>query len=118
MDRTLTVIMWLSIALLAGALVSLRRQHIRVEISVSWLVAAVLLLGLTQSKVALNWIGQAIGVESGVSALFLVSATVFVSVIYRLSIRVSGLKDSNVALTQRIAILEYKLETLSLEGKR
>jgi hypothetical protein len=34
-------------------------------------------------------------------------------VLYRLSLRISGLKDSNIKLAQRVAILEYRLESLN-----
>ena len=40
------------------------------------------------------------------------AGAVFVMVLYRLSLRISGLKDSNIKLAQRVAILEYRLESL------
>jgi hypothetical protein len=42
---------------------------------------------------------------------------VFFVVIYRLSIRVSALKDANIALAQRLAILEYQLKSGHEEQK-
>ena len=50
MDRLPLVMTAFSIALIVAILVSVRREHIRVENSVSWLVAAVVLLFFTSSR--------------------------------------------------------------------
>jgi hypothetical protein len=34
-------------------------------------------------------------------------------VLYRLSLRISGLKDSSITLAQQVAILEFRLEALN-----
>jgi hypothetical protein len=41
----------------------------------------------------------------------LLGACVFLLVFYRFSVRISNLKDANIALTQRVAILEYRLQS-------
>jgi len=41
---------------------------------------------------------------------------VFLLVFYRFSVIISELKDANIALAQRVAILQYRLE--SLDEKR
>jgi hypothetical protein len=112
MDRLLVLMTAFSLGLIVVILVSVRREHIRVESSVSWLVAAVVLLFITSSHQVLSWISKTIGVGDGVSALLIVWGVVFISVLYRLSIRLSQLKDSNIALTQQLAILEFRLESL------
>ena len=112
--NTLTVF---SLAMIVAVLASVRRAHIRVEYSVSWLVAALALLGLSRSAGTLRWIGDALGVADPPSALLIVAGSIFVVVLYRLSLRISGLKDANIALTQRIAILEYRLETIDEKVK-
>jgi len=112
MDRLLNALAVLSLALILSVLISIRRAHIRVEYSVSWLLAALLLLGLSRWGTALHWIGEYFGASDPPSALLMVSGSVFLVVLYRVSLRISGLKDSNTALTQRVAILEYRLETL------
>ncbi len=50
MERLLNVTTILSILLMAMVLFSVRRSHIRVEYSVSWLAAAVILLVLSRSS--------------------------------------------------------------------
>ena len=56
MERLLDAMTILSIVLMLGILYSVRRSHIRVEYSVSWLAAAITLLVLSRSPGALNWI--------------------------------------------------------------
>jgi len=117
MDRLPLIMMAFSIGLILVILVSVRREHIRVESSVSWLAAALVLLGLTSSQAALGWIAKLIGIQDPVSALLIVSGAVFLAVLYRLSLKLSQLKDSNIALTQQLAILEFRLNSLNEKNK-
>ncbi len=91
-------------------LFSVRRSHIRVEYSVSWLAAAVILLVLSRSSPALNWIAAQLGSADPPLALMLLVFCVFVIVIYRLSVVISDLKDANIAMAQRLAIVEFQLQ--------
>jgi hypothetical protein len=110
MERFFALISLLSAALVVWVLASVRRQHIRVEYSVSWLVAGVALLVLSRWRSLLDWVARAAGLEDGPLALLLLSAFVFLAVFYRFSMLISDLKDSNIALTQRLAILEFHLQ--------
>ncbi|HEY7336265.1 MAG TPA: DUF2304 domain-containing protein [Bryobacteraceae bacterium] len=112
MARLLTALSVFSLAMIVGVLASVRRAHIRVEYSVSWLLAAVVLLALSVSDVPLRRIGGFLGVSDAPAALLIVAGCIFVVVLYRSSLRISDLKDSNIALAQRVAILEYRLESL------
>ncbi|HET8548878.1 MAG TPA: DUF2304 domain-containing protein [Bryobacteraceae bacterium] len=111
MDRLLNVVSALSVALFVMVLVSTRRAHIRVEYSVSWLAAAAVLFVLSRAKGTLHWLSEAMGITYPPLALILLGACVFLLVFYRFSIRISDLKDANIALTQRVAILEYRLQS-------
>jgi hypothetical protein len=122
MDRLLNVMTIFSALLIGVVLASVRRAHIRVEYSVSWLAAALVLLVLSRWPPALAWIADMLGVtETGPAAaplvLVMVTGTLFLMVLYRLSLRISSLKDSNIALAQRVAILEYHLESLDEKAK-
>ncbi len=109
MERLLDVLAGLSFALLLLVLRSLRREHIRVEHSVSWLAACGALLLLSRSRAALGRVSEALGIaEPAVSLIFLI-LIVFLGVFYRFSRVVSELKDMNITLTQKVAILEYRL---------
>lgn len=117
MDRLLNVVTLLSAALVVVVLASLRRAHIRVEYSVSWLAAAVCLLVLSRAEGTLLWLAGVLGIDEPPLALLFVSFSVFLLVFYRFSMIISELKDANIALTQRVAILQYELQTLYEKGQ-
>ncbi|MBC7926458.1 MAG: DUF2304 domain-containing protein [Bryobacteraceae bacterium] len=110
MERVLTVLMVFSLTIITLVLISVRREHIRVEYSVSWLTAAILLLLVSLNQRLVYWLAGLLGVDSPAVAILMVVFFVFLVVAYRFSIRVSSLKDSNVALAQRVAILEYHVK--------
>jgi hypothetical protein len=101
-----------SLLLAALVLLSVRRAHIRVEYSVSWLVAAVALLILSRWQDLVRRIPDWLGVSDAALAVLIVAGGVFMLVLYRLSMIISHLKDSNIALIQKVAILEFNLESL------
>lgn len=114
MERLLDALAAVSVVLLLAVLRSLRREHIRVEHSVSWLAACAALLGLSRSHWALEWISGRMGLAEPAIALIFLILAVFLIVFYRFSRVVSELKDMNITLTQRVALLEYRLK----EGAR
>lgn len=111
MDRLLAATTILSIALMLLVLFSVRRSHIRVEYSVSWLAASLALLLLSRSHFALNWLAGYLGLAYPPIALVLLVLVVFLVVFYRFSIIISDLKDANIAMAQRLAILEFQLHS-------
>jgi hypothetical protein len=111
MERLLNAVTVLSIALMLTVLFSVRRSHIRVEYSVSWLAASAILLALSRSHWLLNWISDRLGLTYPPLALILLVSCVFVVVIYRLSVVISDLKDANIAIAQRLAIVEFQLQS-------
>jgi hypothetical protein len=113
MYHLLNIVTVLSIVLLAIVLISVRRAHIRVEYSVSWLGAAVTLLLLSRSHTLLEWLTWALGVSDPLVALVMIVFCVFLGVFYRFSVIISHLKDANIAMAQRVAILEYQIESLN-----
>ena len=110
MDRLLNVMTILSIGLLALILFSVRRSRIRVEYSVSWLGAAAILLILSRSHTLLTWLAEYLGLAYPPLALIMLVFCVFVVVFYRFSVVISKLKDANIALAQRLAIVEFQLQ--------
>ena len=110
-DRLLNVMTVLSVVLILLVLRSVRRAHIRVEYSVSWLGAAVTLLVLSRWDSALRSIDRFLGLSSPPLALLLVVGCLFLIVFYHFSIVISDLKDANISLAQRVAILEFRLRS-------
>ena len=112
MDRLLNVTAGLSILLLLLVLGSLRRAHIRVEYSVSWLLAGVALLVLSRNKALLETMARSMGVLDAPVALLMIAGAVFLLMFFRFSVIISHLRDDNIALAQRVAILEFRIRSL------
>jgi hypothetical protein len=112
MERLLNATTVLSLVLIFWVLVSLRRAHIRVEYSVSWLFTGFALLALSRSRWALESASTYLGLTDPPLALVVVIGGVFLIMFYRSSIIISKLRDDNIALAQRVAILEYHLTSL------
>jgi hypothetical protein len=112
MDRLLNVITLFSLLLMLLVLVSVRRAHIRVEYSVSWLLAGTVLFVLSRWRSLDERLAGVLGAENAGWGLLMISGLVFLLVLYRLSLRISGLTDSNIKLTQQLAILEFRLESI------
>lgn len=112
MDRLLNVTAVLSLILLVIVLVSVRRAHIRVEYSVTWLLAAGAMLVLSRARPLLEFFRRATGLPDTPLTLFLLAAGVFLILFFRFSVIISHLRDDNVALAQRVAILEFHIQSL------
>lgn len=111
MQGFLNIVSILSVVLFISVMHSLRRAHIRVEHSVSWLAAALALFILSATPGALSAIATWTGLEDGPLTLVFLAFVVFLIVLYRFSRVISDLKDANIALTQKVAILEFHLRT-------
>jgi len=112
MDRLLNVTTAFSILMLGIVLFSVRRAHIRVEYSASWLGAAVAMLILSRTPVLLDALRRLFGLPDSPLALFMAGSSVFLIMFFRFSVIISHLRDDNVALAQRVAILEYHIQSL------
>jgi hypothetical protein len=118
MDRLLNVSTGLSIVLLVMVLISVRRAHIRVEYSIVWLTAAGAMLVLSRTRPLLDAVRRLIGLPDSPLALFMVGSSVFLIMFFRFSVIISHLRDDNIALAQRVAILEYHIRSLSTPGDK
>src|SRR6266436_9808621 len=98
MERLLDAMTILSIVLMVVILYSVRRSHIRVEYSVSWLTATFILLVLSRAHGLLNWVAEFLGVADPPVALMMLVFAVFLVVFYRFSVVISDLKDANIAM--------------------
>jgi len=116
MDRLLGVMTVASLLLIGLVLASVRREHIRVEYSISWLVAGLALLVLSLWKSLDQRIALALKIPDLAVTLLTVCGVLFLGVLFAFSLRLSQLKDSSIKLAQRVAILEYRLESLAVES--
>ena len=112
MDRLLNVTTGVSVILLVMILISVRRAHIRVEYSVTWLLAAAAMLILSRVRPLLDALRNFIGLPDSPLTLFLLAGGALLVMSFRFSVIISHLRDDNIALAQRVAILEYHLRSL------
>ena len=112
MQGLLNVTAALSIVLIVIVLFSVRRAHIRVEYSVSWLLAGLAMLILSRSYGALEIVRRWSGLPDTPLTLFLFVGAVFLLMFFRFSVIISHLRDDNIAMAQRVAILEYHIQQL------
>ncbi len=122
MERLLWWTSVMSVVLIVMVLTALRRAHIRVEYSVTWLIACITLFALSRSKTALTWIAEALGLSYAPTVMVLVAGFIFLVMFFWTCVVISRLRDDNIALAQRVAILEFHLNRLashdeSLAGK-
>jgi hypothetical protein len=94
-----------------------RRAHIRVEYSVSWLLAATAMLLLSRARPVLDFITRRAGIPDTPLTLFLIAGSVFLVMFFRFSVIISHLRDDNIALAQRVAILEYHIQSMKTDEK-
>ena len=67
---------------------------------------------MSRARGLLNSIAGWLGVTYPPLALLLIVGCVFLVIFYRFSVIISQLKDDNIALAQRVAILEYHIQIL------
>ena len=118
MNQLFNVVTVFSLVLIVWVLSSVRREHIRVEYSVSWLVAATVMLVLSRCRPLLDAVRNLIGLPDAPLTLFLLGGGAFLIMFFRTSVIISHLRDDNIALAQRVAILEYHLKNLKDHEKQ
>jgi hypothetical protein len=109
--------LWGSGIIILVTLISLRRAHIRVEYSVSWLgVGLVLFICSFFSRTLVRVAGN-LGLDPPI-CLILMAGALAVALLFEVSIVVSQLRDENVVLAQKLAILEYYMCEMQANGRR
>jgi heme A synthase len=117
MERLLWWTSVLSVVVILMVLTALRRAHIRVEYSVTWLIACGVLFALSRSQTVMSWIASTLGLTYAPSVLALVAGFIFVVMFFWTCVVISRLRDDNIALAQRVAILEFHLNRLKTSSE-
>ncbi len=109
MERIRWIAAALCVLLLLQIIRAVRREHIRVEYSMAWFGAAVILLVLSLWDAALQWLALALGIGDVSFVLMLLAGLVFLFTFFRLTIEVSTLKDHNILVSQKVGMLEWEI---------
>ena len=117
MSRLLFFTSAISVLLFLLVLFSVRRARIRAEYSVGWLFAAIALFVLSRSEWLLQRAAQMLHIEQPPVVLLVGVFGVFLLLFFWASILLSQLRDDTIALVQRIAILEFQVNHLKVNGK-
>jgi hypothetical protein len=98
----------IGLAAILATLGSLRREHIRVEYSISWLAVGVVLTVLSLFPGMLESVARKVDLDPAIFFL-LAAGALLCGLVFEISHVVSKLRDENVILTQRLAFLEYQI---------
>ncbi|MBI3667599.1 MAG: DUF2304 domain-containing protein [Acidobacteria bacterium] len=117
MERIRIVAAVASLLLVGQSVRSVRREHIRVEYSMAWLGAALLLLVLCLSDAAVAAVGRLLGVRDAALVILTLAGVLLLFLFLRYSIVVSSLKDHNIQLAQKVGMLEWEIERLNKQAE-
>ena len=115
MERIRIAVAAFSALLILQIVRSVRREHIRVEYSMTWLGTALLLLILSLSDTVMGGLEHLLGVRSPAVVVIVLAGILFVFTFFRYSLVVSSLKDHNIQLAQKVGMLEWEVERLGKE---
>jgi hypothetical protein len=109
-ERIRIAVIAFAVLLLLQIILAVRREHIRVEYSMAWFGATALLLALSLSQTALDWLSRVLGVNDPAFILLFVAGILFLFTFFRFSVQVSELKDHNIVLSQKVGLLEWEIK--------
>jgi hypothetical protein len=99
---------------IAATLYSLRREHIRVEYSVTWLVVGCTLAVLAVFPSLPKAIASALSLDPLIT-LPVCAGMLISMLVFEISRVVSRIRDQTITLAQRLAIIEYQLQQVRRE---
>jgi hypothetical protein len=98
-----------SAGLLLFVLELVRRKAFMERYALLWLLAAIVMLGLSIWKGALEQIAQLVGIAYPPNALFLIGFGFVLVLLLHFSLAVSRLSDQTKVLAQRLGLVEQRL---------
>lgn len=112
MTRFSTVVALLGCILVAFILRAIRKESVRVEYSLVWLAVVIVFVGLVLANGFMEWAAALVGLESTPTLIMLLSVVLVVLVSFHYAKILSRLRDDNIALVQRVAILQLRVQEL------
>lgn len=89
-----------------------RKRRFREELSIVWLLTGLGLILSSFADLIIDPLAFKLGLSYPPALVFMITFFLFVLVILYFSVAVSDLKSRNKELSQKIALMEYKLGTL------
>jgi hypothetical protein len=99
----------LGIVLALSVVRAIRRQIVRVEYSLVWLFGASLFVFLVLQSDWMDRLAVFVGLPSAPLAIVLLAVSLLAFVCFHYAMILSRLRDDNIALVQRVAVLEFHL---------
>jgi hypothetical protein len=99
-----------SVGLLGIVLELVRRRRLMERYALLWLACALVLLGLSIWREALEIFARAVGVAYAPSALFLVALGFILLLLLHFSLVISRLADQTKVLAQRLGLVQHELD--------
>ena len=93
-----------------------RRKKLREDLSLGWLLIGLALILSSFADQVIDPLAFALGIHYPPALAFVIVALLLVIVMLYFSIVVSDLKSRNKELSQKIALIEYKLNRLKDKG--
>jgi hypothetical protein len=90
----------------------IRRGQLKERYSLLWLLAGVVLLLLSSSRNALEFISRHVGIFYPPSFLFLIAFLFLLLITLHFSVVISGLSEKSKKLAQELALLRQELHTI------
>ena len=100
------------VGLLGVVLELVRRRRLMERYALLWLACALVLLGLSIWRDALEIFARAVGVAYAPSALFLVALGFILLLLLHFSLVISRLADQTKVLAQRLGLVQHELDEL------
>ena len=107
-DRAQLTAVLASIAIILGVIELMRRDRLREEYSILWLVLAVGIIGLSLSRTTLDWLAHLVGIFYPPSALFAAAFIGCLALFMHFSIVISHLTQQNIVLAQELALMRME----------
>jgi hypothetical protein len=112
MTRFTLAVAVLGCVLIGFILRAIRRESVRVEYSLVWLAVVTAFVFLVLSQSAVGWIQGVVGLEDSAMAIILLAVVLISLVSFHYAKILSRLRDDNIALVQRVAILQLRVQEL------
>jgi hypothetical protein len=96
----------------------IRRGKLKERYSLLWLLAGMVLLLLSASRDALDYVSHIVGIFYPPSFLFLVAFLFLLLITMHFSVVISGLTDKSKKLAQELALLREEIGAIKNAGNR